>query len=456
MPWQRAWVDVVYEIDPETGLLAYREDRCTVPRQSGKTTIFLPRVLHRALFSGNADLPFGASPQNIRYGAQTGSDARKKWQDDWLPVLRKTRFRHFYRERLTNGHEALIFANGSMQSLLANTGSSGHGGTVDLGLLDEVFAYKDARMEQALLPAMITRPQPQFGMVSTAGTPTDSPYLYGKVLDGRDLAQRQADDESLRRGTAYLEFSAPDDADPYDPATWWACMPALGYTVTEAAVRAALDTMLADPKLGLNEFRRAYLNQWVLAMGDPIVPLDAWAALANADASRPPFVVLGVDVGPKDSAASIVAVGPMAYGLQSTVLDNGPGTGWLPQRLHDLVEKYAKAQGERPWVIVDGKHCAHLIPEFERVAGFERVRPLGPSEASAACAFWLRMVGKRQVWHRGEPELTSALAGAGQRKLSDGWAWSREKSGTDITPLVALTNAVSFFMGSYEDEEVSG
>jgi phage terminase large subunit-like protein len=39
MPWQRLVADVAMEVDPATGLLAYREVDLTTPRQSGKTTL---------------------------------------------------------------------------------------------------------------------------------------------------------------------------------------------------------------------------------------------------------------------------------------------------------------------------------------------------------------------------------------------------------------------------------
>jgi phage terminase large subunit-like protein len=172
----------------------YREVVLTVPRQSGKTTLLLVLILLRAL---------GARAQNIRYTAQTGSDARKKWMDDWLPALKESPFSAFYRERLTNGHEALLFKNGSLQGLVATTKKSGHGGSLDLGILDEAFAHPDARLEQALKPAMITRPQPQLWIVSTAGTKKDSPYLWGKVETGRAMVER-----GLTDSTAYFEWSA--------------------------------------------------------------------------------------------------------------------------------------------------------------------------------------------------------------------------------------------------------
>ena len=41
MPWQQLVADVGLELDPESGLPAYREIVVTVPRQSGKTTLVL-------------------------------------------------------------------------------------------------------------------------------------------------------------------------------------------------------------------------------------------------------------------------------------------------------------------------------------------------------------------------------------------------------------------------------
>ena len=59
-----------------------------------------------------------------------------------------------------------------------------------------------------------------------------------------------------RRSTAYFEWSALPGSDPAAPATWRACMPALGHTVTEARIAAEFE------RLELADFCRAYLNWW--------------------------------------------------------------------------------------------------------------------------------------------------------------------------------------------------
>jgi hypothetical protein len=84
---------------------------------------------------------------------------------------------------------------------------------------------------------MITRPQPQLWVVSTAGTHR-SGYLRGKVNAGRARAGA-----GQRSTVAYFEWSALAGSDPGDPATWWACMPALGHTVTEARIAAEFERL---------------------------------------------------------------------------------------------------------------------------------------------------------------------------------------------------------------------
>ncbi|MDK7229770.1 hypothetical protein QP444_10905, partial [Winkia sp. UMB1185] len=36
---------------------------------------------------------------------------------------------------------------------------------------------------------------------------------------------------------AYFSWEMAEGADPYDPAVWWSCHPALGNTITEEALR---------------------------------------------------------------------------------------------------------------------------------------------------------------------------------------------------------------------------
>jgi phage terminase large subunit-like protein len=427
MPWQRLLWDVALE--HENGKLVYGEVGCGLGRQNGKSTAELALMLHRCLRWPN---------QNVKYTAQTGLDARAKMFDDWLPLLEHSPLAEVMRFRRQSGHEAILFENGSKLGLVASTERSGHGSTVDMAVLDEAWAHSDHRLEQSLRPAMITRPNTQLYVISTAGTERRSPFLFEKVQTGRAAVEA-----GLTSNLAYLEWSASDDADPGDPATWWAAIPALGHTIDEDAIRTDYQGMAR------HEFQRAFLNVWTASMGESIVDLEHWSSLAEPDGPRPEWVVLGVDVAPKGASAAIVAVGKVNDDLHAAVLETGPGADWILAALERL-----KGELDGPHVMVDSKAVAALLPELRSALGSKLIE-LSTAEVPPACAFWLRLVKEGHLHHRGELELLTAIDGAATRTLGDGFAWSRRGSGTDITPLVALTFASSFWLGSWGQPQIA-
>jgi phage terminase large subunit-like protein len=277
MPWQQYVADVVMEIDPATGRLAYQEMGLTIPRQSGKSTWVEAKSVHRCSATG-----FFGPRQRLVYTAQTRQKAREKWEEDFLADLQSSAaFKGRMKPHLGNGNEHMRFANGSRFGLEAATEKAGHGGTLDETYIDEAFAHQDWRLEQAFGPAMITRRNKLLAWISTAGWLGGSPYLADKVELGRIAVT-----EGRQRGLAYFEWAAPEDADPGDPAVWWQCMPALGYTITEEDIRAEYEKARDSHKL--NEFRRAYLNQWVPKEADEdwlVLARDAWVACATPQVS---------------------------------------------------------------------------------------------------------------------------------------------------------------------------
>src|SRR6185436_13616684 len=115
-----------------------------------------------------------------------------------------------YRVSNNQGRKRIRFRSGSLLSPVATTIKAGHGKTLDMGVLDEAFAQIDNRVEASWRPAMITRQQAQLWVVSTAGD-LKSSYLRAKVDGGRAIVDSGKDSR-----VAYLEWSAPQDADPED------------------------------------------------------------------------------------------------------------------------------------------------------------------------------------------------------------------------------------------------
>jgi hypothetical protein len=435
MPWQRMVADVAGEIDPDTGQLYYSEVDVTVPRQCGKTTLVLSVATDRGI------VPWAGGRQRTIYAAQTRNDARKKLLDEQKVLLEGSGVGRFMlKARTANGSEQLRWRNGSTHGLMAVTKKSGHGPTIDVGFLDEFFAQVDHRLEQAVRPSMITRPSRQLWVVSTAGDASSFP-LRSKVDRGR------ARSKSGQHGRiASFEWSAPDDADPNDPATWWATIPALGYTQSIAAIEGERDGLEG----GMDEFMRAYLNMWRDGMSvAPVLP--EWGSCKDEFAAIDGRAAFAIDVAPDSSWASIAAGGRTAEGYPTAqLIDYRPGTGWVVERVVELVRKWRPLSvGLDPRSsaaallndLVTAKVDPLFLPQTAQMAqacgALFNAATSQPTESGLLLAPTFR--------HRGQQQVDAALAGATKRVLPGGdggaWLWDKRDASVDISPLVAITLA---------------
>jgi phage terminase large subunit-like protein len=430
MPWQQLVADVALEIDPVSGRLVYPEAGLEVPRQSGKSTFVEAKGTHRCTATG-----FFGDRQHVVYTAQTRQKAREKWEEDFAADLENSvAFRSRVHVSKANGNEHIRFVNGSRWGLEAATEKAGHGSTIDEAYLDEAFAHQDWRLEQALGPAMITRALKQLWWISTAGWLGGSPYLEAKTETGR-----RAVVEGRREGLAYFEWSAPEDADPGDERVWWACMPALGHTISVEAIRAEYVKALDQQKL--NEFRRAYLNQWVPKDSPDewsVVPERTWRSLADGESHPAGRVVFAAAFAHDQSHAAVGLAGWRPDGLLHVEVANyGPGTAWVGPYLAD---RYAR-HNPLGIVVDDGSHERSVIKDLE-AASIEVMRPGARGVAEGYSDFVEDAADSKRLRHRDQKDLNDALACAVTRPVGDGGqAWGRKASSGDISPLVAVTNA---------------
>jgi hypothetical protein len=412
MPWQQLVADVASELDEATGLPAFREVVVTVPRQSGKTTLVLAYELHRALMWGRA--------QRIAYTAQTGFDARRKLIDDQAPILLGSPLSAAVEKvQKAQGNEAIVFRNGSRIDVLASSESAGHGRTLDLPILDEVFADADDRREQALLPAMSTRPDAQLFVVSTMGTEA-STYLNRKVETGRSAVV-----EGLASGIAYFEWSAEVDADIDDPDTWRSCMPALGHTITLATVEHARRTMSEG------DFRRSMLNQKTIS-DERVIPVGVWGEVCSEGVAPSGRLVFALDVNPERSASAVAVADPEGRG---ELVEFRSGVGWVVDRVVELCQRWEAA------VRLDAYSPAGSLAD-ELVARGVRVERYSTREVSYACGSFFDRLMDGKVEVRRHAALDEAAAGARRRSTGDSWVWARRDAECDVAPLIALTLAL--------------
>lgn len=366
-----------------------------------------------------------------------------------------------------NGKECIEFYNRDRRfrlsrtrklRYLARSKSSGRGfANVSTIFFDEAFALT-AEQKGAMVPTMSTAANPQIWYLSS---PPLDPVSGHQLFRLRHRAEGKAglgdvDDED--RGLVYLDYGMAgvldevDERSPDgvyllnldDPEKWAATNPAYGIRVSERYIRnemAALDRV---------QFARERLGVWPRDLGDDfqIVSRPDWLAAEDPRALIVKNKVLSLDISRDRSRAAIGIAGRTREGRRGVEItgtefeiDARNGTGWLIARILEITKRNTIAA-----VVVDaGSEAGTEIPALER-AGVE-VQRLSMQDVSRGWGiFYDAVSGKdvaaRNLVHIGQPELTAAVAGALKRELAGGHAWDRKNGKVDITPLVAVTNAL--------------
>jgi hypothetical protein len=422
LPWQQAVLDIGLEYEPDPDYpngrrFVYREINFGTPRQSGKSVLTLVKTLHRMVLCGPG--------QKSIYSMQTGAEAARKLLDDWCPIIEESEFRHAVAKvRRTTGGEGIHFKNRSTLEIMRTNKSSGHGRTLDEAIIDEAMHDQDDRREQAVQPAMLTRVNAQVINTSTAGT-DESLYWRRKVDLGRMLV-----DDGVTEGTCYVEYSAPDDCDPYDEEVWWLTMPALGFTQPIESVRHLARTM------GEEEFRRALLNQWT-RRDQKVIDWSAWVECRNPHGEIGRDMVLAVDMNAARTGGSTAAASRGSDGvIDVELIDCHTGIDWIVPRIAELRDRHMPMT-----VLVDGTGpIGALIPEMERMG--IPLTIVGGTELPRAAGSFYDHVLSRGLRVRPSEHLDEAVAGAAKRVRGDSFVWQRLTPSADISPLVSATLAV--------------
>ena len=410
LPWQRLVADVGGELLND-GRPAYRTIVLVVPRQAGKTTLTLSWMIHRAIRWG--------SPQNIVYTAQSGHHARKKFRNDQLPIVEASRIRTAVeRIYLAAGLEGILFKNGSRVEPLPSTASAMHGKTIDLAVLDEARFDKDNSREAGALPAMATRRDAQLLIVSAAGD-IESTFLWDKVEKGRASVEN-----GVTEGIAFFEWSAPDDADIDDPATW-AHHPGLGHLITEETIAHARQTTKS-----VDEFAQEWLGIWSKAVETVITPA-VWQKCQDRKAAPDGPLAFAVDVA-LDRSRATVAVCDRAGRIE--IVESRAGMDWVAERIRALSRRH-----KAPFV-VDGYGPAGTLVEPLEALGIAITR-YTTRDVVAACGLFYDAIQAHTIKVRPNDDLDAAVASVKKRTLGAGWLWARNNVDVDITPLYAATLA---------------
>ena len=167
------------------------------------------------------------------------------------------------------------------------------------------------------------------------------------------------------------------------------------------------------------------------------IPLDVWQRLADPDSEIDGRLSIALEVSPEREWASFGVGGFRRDGLlHGEVVDRRPGTGWVVKRGAELALRWST-----PIVVQSGSPAEAFVSEL-RAAGVE-VDVVPAKQLAAGCGQLVDACLNDQFRHLGQPSLLAALTGAHRRQSGDVWLWSRTASAVDITPLVAVTLALS-------------
>lgn len=256
MGWQS--LTLARGLEHEAGDFANRECDVSKPRQAGVSTLILALMVWRMLRRPGTW---------VTYTTASRLAGRRKMLKVWKPMVERSPFAGMFRFTKGTGSETIECVNDSLMVLLSSEDTSGHGDSIDLGILDEAWALTEAA-EQAVRPAQAARPNAQLWPVSTAGT-RRSVYWRDKVDSGRLAAKMGTTD-----GRCFTEWAAGPQVDVTDPTTWSTFHPALGRTISREFLAGELATMRK-----LSDWRRAYANQWPDELdegGWAVIDEDTW------------------------------------------------------------------------------------------------------------------------------------------------------------------------------------
>lgn len=408
--WQRFALDVACG-EGADGKWAAFQVALIVPRQNGKGSV-LEAVELAGLFLWGEQL--------ILHSAHEFKTAREAFRrvcalvenNDWLRKRCK-------KPRTSHGEEGIELLNGNRLNFVARSTGSGRGFAGDRVILDEAYALTEDHMA-ALLPTMSARSvsgNPQIWYTSSA--PRDASAVLHDIRRKGRLGEP---------GMAFLEWSAPDDAQSDDRTMWSLANPGLGIRIAERFVAETELGYLSD-----TEFRRERLGIAPDILSERLIPLEDWLACTSPNHAPTGEVVFGVDVSPEREKGHSAIVACDESGTIE-VIDARPGVAWLSAKVIELGIRH------RTTVTVDSASPAHsFADEWER-AGCT-VQRLTSREMAGACGTFYDAVLTHNVKIRTDPAIDKAAAGARKRESGDVWYWARRDNTVDVSPLVAASIA---------------
>ena len=275
MPWQQHTGRYLTAVGKEGWL--YPEVAVIAPRQNGKTTILVARIV-AGLLAG----------ERIMHTAQNRELPREIF-NLVADVIDPSLMTH--NPRKASGQERIDMFNGGVYRIVAPSRGGARGPANDLVIVDEIREFTDFEFIAAAKPTLTVSEHPQIMYLSNAGD--DSSIVLNT------LRRRSETDRDL----AYVEWSTPPEYPVDDRKGWKVANPAMAsmpqmmsYLEREYRASVAGDT--------LSLFETEHLCRWVTSMAPRLISERAWLSCrGTTEKADKPVMAFNMDTSGRRARA---------------------------------------------------------------------------------------------------------------------------------------------------------
>jgi phage terminase large subunit-like protein len=420
LPYQEHVLKDMLTVDKK-GMWVRKSNLLLISRQNGKT--FLARMLILThLLKWNTDVLIMSSNRSM--ALETFRQVANALENnDHLKGLVK-QIRH------ANGTESIEMLSGARLDVVAATRDGSRGRSIN-GLLyiDEVREISEEGY-RAAMPVTRAHANSHVLLTSNAGD------AFSTVLN--QLRERALDNPPKSFG--FYEYSAPQYCKITDRKAWALANPALGYTITEAAIEEAIAT---SP---IENTRTETLCQWIDSLSSPW-PHGILEETSDSELQIPPggYTVFGFDVSPSRRNASLVAGQILPDGKIGVGILQTWESAVAVDDLKIAADIKAWADQYRPRQICYDKYATQSIADKLANAGCV-IQDISGQQFYQACGDLLDGLVNHRVVHNGQANLIQQMNNCAAKVNDSSWRIIKRKSAGDISAPIGLAMCVSMLM----------
>lgn len=300
LDWHRHDViEPLYGWKAEDGdIRRYRLAYIEVPKKNAKSTLLSCLSIWHLLMEGDGELGCIA--------AKDRNQAAIIFDETAAMVKRSPELRDAL-EVVDSRKTIVCHATGSSMRVISRDAGAAEGPSYSFVFCDELHAWPDRRLFEALRYSGRSRPQPLLVTITTAGDRRDT-----ICWEQHEYAEQVIADPKYDPRFYGKIFAAKTDGteDYFDPAVWRRVNPGMGITMTEESFAA--DAQEARNKASkLNGWLRYSLGVWTESSTRWLDP-EKWAACSAAPTT--PFAgrkcILGLDLSKTTDLSAMVALYP--------------------------------------------------------------------------------------------------------------------------------------------------